>query len=42
MLLWERDQMTCASPDQQQTVKLIDIASKLNAHIIGDDGESCD
>jgi len=37
--LWERDQITCASPDQQQTAKLIDIASRLNALVIGDDGE---
>lgn len=37
--LWERDPITCASPDQPQIAKLIEIASKLNALVIGDDGE---
>jgi hypothetical protein len=36
---WYRDQILCATPDEQQVAKLIEIATKLNAHTIGDDGE---
>ena len=36
---WYRDQITCATPDEAQTLKLIDIASQLGAHVVGDDDE---
>ena len=36
---WYRDQITCANPEEAQTLKLIDIANKLGAHVVGDDDE---
>jgi hypothetical protein len=37
--LWYRDQITCTTPNEEQTLKLIDIASRLSAHVSGDDDE---
>lgn len=37
--LWYQDQITCATPDDEQTEKLVDIAEKLGANVVGDDGE---
>jgi hypothetical protein len=37
--LWYRDQITCTTPNEEQTRKLIDIASRLSAHVSGDDDE---
>jgi hypothetical protein len=36
---WYEDQVTCATPDDVQVEKLIDIAEKLSAKVVGDDGE---
>lgn len=36
---WYRDQITCASPDEQRIAKLVEMAEKLKANVIGDDGE---
>ena len=37
--LWHEDQITCATPDDEQVEKLIGIARKLEANVVGDDGE---
>ena len=37
--LWHEDQITCATPDEDQTAKLVSIAAKLKANVLGDDGE---
>ena len=36
---WYEDQIRCASPNEQQVAKLIGIAEKLKAKLVGDDGE---
>lgn len=36
---WYRDQITCATPDEAQTLKLIDIAGQLGGQVVGDDDE---
>lgn len=36
---WHRDQITCATPDEAQTLKVIEIAGKLGAQVVGDDDE---
>jgi hypothetical protein len=36
---WYRDQITCATPDEEKTRKLIDIAHRLGAQVLGDDDE---
>ena len=36
---WYRDQIIGATPDEQRTKKLVEIAERLNAYVIGDDGE---
>ena len=37
--LWSEDQITCATPDEPQVAKLIGIAERLKANVVGDDGE---
>jgi hypothetical protein len=37
--LWYQDQITCATPDDEQAQKLIGIAERLRANVVGDDGE---
>lgn len=37
---WYEDQILCSSPDDSLVKKLIEVAGKLNARVIGDEGES--
>jgi len=37
--VWSEDQITCATPDEPQVAKLIGIAERLKANVVGDDGE---
>ena len=37
---WYRDEILCSGPHEKQIIKLIHLARALNAHVIGDDGES--
>lgn len=39
---WYEDQIICSTPDEPLVRKLVEIANKLNAKVIGDDGESYD
>lgn len=36
---WYEDQIICSSPDELLVKKLVEVASKLNAKVIGDEGE---
>ena len=36
---WYRDQIQCSGPDDEQQLKLAQIARTLNGYAIGDDGE---
>src|SRR5437764_16190 len=36
---WYRDQIQCSGPDDDQQLKLAQIARALNAYAVGDDGE---
>lgn len=48
MILWNdrpcfwryRDQIWCARPTEEQVGKLVEMAAKLGANVLGDDGES--
>jgi len=37
---WYRDQILCSGPSESQIMKLVDIAARLAAIVVGDDGES--
>ena len=37
--LWHQDQITCATSDEREIEKLVGIAQKLEANVVGDDGE---
>jgi hypothetical protein len=37
--LWHQDQITCATSDEREIEKLVGIAQKLEANVLGDDGE---
>jgi hypothetical protein len=37
---WYRDQIQCSNPDEAQIAKLVQMARALNAHAVGDDGET--
>lgn len=37
---WYRDQIKCAGPSEVQVEKLVAMAEKLNANVVGDDGEA--
>lgn len=36
---WYRNEIRCSSPSEERTGKLVGIATKLNAKVVGDDGE---
>lgn len=36
---WYEDQIICSTPDEPLVKKLVNVATKLNAKVIGDDGE---
>jgi hypothetical protein len=36
---WFKDQIICSGPDEQQMVKLCNLAQALNAYVVGDDDE---
>ena len=37
---WYQNQITCSKPNEEQVGKMVEMATKLNANVIGDDGES--
>jgi hypothetical protein len=37
---WYRDQIQCSGPNEAQISKLVQMSRVLNAHIVGDDGET--
>lgn len=37
---WYRDQITCSGPSEEQVGKMVEMAAKLGALVIGDDGEA--
>ncbi len=39
-LWWFRDEIRCAGPSEAQVGKMVAMAAKLKANVVGDDGET--
>lgn len=38
--LWYRDQIKCSGPSEEQVGKMVEIAARMGANVLGDDGEA--
>jgi hypothetical protein len=36
---WYKSEVRCKNPNEEQLLKLVDLAAALGAHVVGDDGE---
>jgi hypothetical protein len=36
---WYKSEVRCKNPSEEQLLKLVDLATALGAHVVGDDGE---